>query len=1017
MWLARSAIRRPVFTTVAVIIVLVMGFVALNDLQMDLLPDIQPPVGAVVASYPGAGPEEVLDKVTQPLERQLGTLPGLKNIQSQTREGSTLVLLEFEWSQDINQLQNDVISRINQTSLPDDVDTPSFLKFDPSTFPIIQLSVMTKGTSDKELREDIHRISQNLSQLPGVASADASGLREQQIRISLDAEQMKKHHLSQSDIRERIQATQISQPGGIIHKGDQDLTARVSSELTSLKQFRELELAVDPRTGKKITLDDVADVRIGKAEQNVITRTNNKPSIGINVFKQSGANTAEVSRDVRAELDRLSKKLDVDTHIIFDQGKYVDMAIQNVSDTMVMGGILAMLILFLFLRSFRSPLIIGVAIPFSVITTFVLMYLSDFTLNIMTLGGLALGIGMLVDNSIVVIENIHRHLQQGEDHKQAAIKGAGEVAGAVTASTLTTVFVFVPVVFVSGIVGQLFREFAFTVTFSLLASLLVALTLVPMMAARIMKRPKTGWGEQREQSRFYRGFRKLLQWSLTHRFAVILISLALLGAGAVGVRSVGTEYLPASDEGIFIVDVKMPQGTGLDKTQKVSAQVESILAGDQDIKTYQASMGSNRNAIAGESGRNISQIHVTAVDKSERKRSTRKIMNDLRPKLAEVDPDVEVELREQSSFEAAGAPNTLEFRVSGDKEDLQKWSGKIHSALRELDMVRQVTDSQKETQPELVVSVDRKQALKEGLVPAQIVTAVSNATRGQVVTQVDVKEGSYDVFLHYDEVLRDSPDRLKKLPIQTPGGGTVPLSKVADLEVKQGPITINRSDLLDSIEYKVQYDGTDLGTVEQAVQKELDRILPSDLTVKFTGGAELLNDAMDDLLLAAGLAVLFVFLVLAAQFESFKYPFVIMLTLPLMVIGVAAALWLTQTPVGVTAMIGLIVLTGIVVNNAIVLVDYINQLKARGVPSYEAIVDAGITRLRPILMTATTTVLGLVPLALGWGEGTEIQQPMAIVVIGGLFSSTLLTLLVIPVVYSWFDPETRRMKKAPQEAK
>lgn len=1017
MWFARSAIRRPVFTTVAVIIVLVMGFVALNDLETDLLPDIQPPVGAVVASYPGAGPEEVVEKVAKPLEKQLGTLPGLKNIQSQTREGSTLILLEFEWSQDINQLQNDVISRINQTPLPDDVDTPSFLKFDPSTFPIVQLSVMTKGTSDKELREDIDQISQNLSQLPGVASADVSGLRESQIRISLDAEQMKKYHLSQSDIQERIQGTEISQPGGIIHKGDQDLTARVSSELTSLKQIRELELAVDPRTGKKTTLDDVADVRISKEEKNIITRTNNKPSIGINLFKQSGANTAEVSQDVREELEQLSKKLDVDTHIIFDQGKYVDMSIQNVSSTMVIGGILAMLVLFLFLRSFRSPLIIGVAIPLSIVTTFVLMYLSDFTLNIMTLGGLALGIGMLVDNSIVVIESIYRHLQQGEDNKQAAIKGAGEVAAAVTASTVTTVFVFVPVVFVSGMVGQLFKEFAFTVSFSLLASLLVSLTLVPVMAAKMMKKPKGDWKEQQKNSRFYRGFRGLLNWSLAHRFTVLLISLALLGAGAMGVRSVGTEFLPASDEGVFTVDVKMPEGTGLNKTQQVSAKMESILGKDKDIKSYQASMGSSLNSLSGEGGRNISQIYVQAVDRSERNRSTRTIINDLRPKLAQVDPDVEVELREQSSFEVAGAPNTLEFRVSGEKEDLEKWSGKIHSTLQGMDRVRQVTDSEKETKPELMVSVDRKQAQKEGLAPAQIVTAVSDATRGQVVTQTDVKEGSYDVFLHYEDELRDSPDELKKLPIQTPTGGTVPLSKVADLEVKQGPITVNRSDLLDSIEYKVQYDGSDLGALEQEVQQELDRILPSNLTVKFTGGAELLKDAMNDLLLAVVLAILFVFLVLSAQFESFKYPFVIMLTLPLMAIGVTAALWLTQTPVGVTAMIGLIVLTGIVVNNAIVLVDYINQLKARGIPSYEAIVEAGITRLRPILMTATTTVLGLVPLALAWGEGTEIQQPMAITVIGGLFSSTLLTLVVIPVIYSWFDPATRRMKKATQEAK
>lgn len=904
--------------------------------------------------------------------------------------------------------------RLIKVPLPDEVDTPSFLKFDPSAFPIMQLSMVKDGKENGQLKDDVERVTQTLSQLPGVASADYSGLLDKQVLVTLDGEEMKKYGLSQSNIRERIEASNVSQPGGIIQKGSNDLPSRAISELTSIKAFRDLHVGVNPKTGDEISLADVAEVKLGKKERSVITRTNGKPGVGINIFKQSGANTAEVSKEVRAELKRLNKTVDADTLIIFDQGKYVDRTVKNVSSTMVGGGILAMLVLFLFLRSLRSPLIIGVAIPVSVITAFVLMYLADFSLNIMTLGGLALGVGMLVDNAIVVIENIYRHLQMGEEPKEAATNGAGEVAVAITASTLTTIFVFVPIMFVSGIVGQLFKEFAFTVTFSLLASLLISLTLVPVMAAKIMKKPQTRWAKEREQSFLYCGFRKTLKWSLAHRFTVALIALVLLVTGLVGIRSVGTEYLPAADEGIFIAELKMPPGTSLKKTKQVSAKVEKILDQEKDIKNFQATMGTanNENSLFGDSGRNIAQIYVNVVDKSERNRSTRAIMDDLRPQLTKVDPKVEIDLREQSSFEAAGAPDTLEFTVSGKKKELEKWTDKITAEIQKLDYVQQVSDSEKETKPELTVSVDRKKAEDKGVAPAQVIAAVSDATRGQVVTRANVKGDSYDVFLRFEDQFRQSPDQLKDLPIQAGVQAVemIPLSDLATLKVEDGPITINRSNLQDSIEYKVQYHGTDLGTVEKEVMEKLDQLLPPELNVELKGSAELFRDSFDDLILAIGLAVLFIFLVLAAQFESFKYPFVIMLTLPLMVIGVTIALFVTQTPVGVTAMIGLIVLAGIVVNNAIVLVDTINQLKAKGISSYDAIVEAGMTRLRPILMTATTTVLGLIPLSLGLGEGAEIQQPIGIAVIGGLFSSTLLTLVVIPVVYSWFDSDTRRMK-------
>ncbi|MDR6225621.1 efflux RND transporter permease subunit [Desmospora profundinema] len=1015
MWLARSAIRRPVFTTVAVILVLVMGVVSLTNLQMDLLPDIQPPVGAVVASYQGADPEEVLDKVTHPLEQQLGTLAGLKNIQSQTQEGVVLILLEFDWSQDINQVQNDVISRINRTPLPTEVDTPNFLKFDPSTFPIMQLSVLGESREEAPSAEDVDEIVEALSKLPGVASADSSGLLDEQIQVTLDSDALEKWNLSQSDVKEVIEASNLSQPGGIIQDGDEDLTARIVSELTDLDELKKLTVAVDPLNGKKVLLDDVADVKLATEERDVITRTNQQASVGINVFKQSGANTAKVSNAVKAELERLKDERDIGVITIFDQGEYVERSVTNVGTTMIGGAILAMLVLFLFLRSFRSPLIIGVAIPVSVITTFVLMYFSDFSLNIMTLGGLALGVGMLVDNAIVVIENIYRHLQMGEKPQEAASKGAGEVAAAITASTLTTIFVFLPMVFVSGIVGQLFREFAFTVSFSLLASLLVSLTIVPVMASKIMKKPHTGWKKQRDGQKAYRLFRRLVQFALGHRVLVVLLALALLGAGGYGISQVGTEYLPAADEGVFTIEAKMPAGTGLSKTNEMTETIESILKEENHIKHFQVSLGSgrNENAMFGDSGRHIAQFYVNVVDQEERSLSTRSIMNEIRPKLEVLDPDLEVELREQSSFEAAGAPNTLEFTLSGSAADLDEWADEVGRVLLDVEGVQEVTDSRQETRPELQVVVDRKKAEDNGLVPAQVIAAVSEATRGETVTLMNLNgRDIHEVFLRYEKTFRQSPEKLKDLPIPTAGDSHVKLSEVADVKVEEGPIVINRSNLQDSIEYQVQFDDTDLGTVEREVTAKLDEIgLPTEMDVQFTGSAELFQDALEDLTLAAGLAVLFVFLVLAAQFESFKYPFVIILTLPLMVIGVALALFFTQTPVGVTAMIGVIVLAGIVVNNAIVLVDYINQLKDRGMASYDAIVEASLTRARPILMTATTTILGLIPLSLGLGEGTEIQQPLAIAVIGGLLSSTLLTLVVIPIVYSWFDPATRRLNK------
>lgn len=1009
MWLSKAAIRRPVLTIVAMIIILVLGGVSLLKLEMDLIPDINPPVGAVVATYPGAGPDEVLEKVTKPLEQRLGTLSGLKTIQTQTQEGLVLILLEFSWAEDINDKQNDIISRINQTQLPDDVETPSFLKFDPSSFPVVQLSVMG-GEDVQAIKDDVEDIVQSLTNLSGVASASESGLLERQVKVELDPDEMERLQLTQADVQDAIEASHVSMPGGVVEDGEDDLTTRIIGELSSVDALRDLPVTIDAASGKEVTLADIASVKVSTEDRTLITRTNGEASVNINVFKQSGENTVAVTTAVQEEIAALEEDFEVDIVTVFDQGEYIERAVSSVSAALVGGGILAMLVLFFFLRSVKSPLMIGIAIPLSVIVTFVLMYFADFSLNIMTLGGLALGVGMLVDNAIVVIENSFRHLHMGKSPKEAAAEGAGEIAGAITASTLTTLAVFLPIVFVSGIVGTIFREFAFAVAFSLLASLAVALTIVPVMAAHLLKKPRYNKEKERQQSDFYRGYRQMVKWALAHRKTVVTIAFVLLLIGLGGIWSVGFEFLPPMDEGEFQVEVAMPAGTGLEKTDEVTAEIEAILEDAHDVKDFQTNIGiaEGESSLHGNSGRNIAQIYVRLVERDDRTRTTTDVMNDLRSDMEKVHDDVEVTLTELTSVEVGGAPNTIQFLISGDKAVLDDQLDDITSALSDLKNVTDVTNSEMETQPELRVTVNHEAARDRGFVPAQIVSAVADATRGDIIARLPDDEGTeLGVLLRYDPSIMESPKALEDLRI-TGENGAVTLGDVAEVALGEGPIALTRHNLESAVEYSVQYKDMTFSEIEQAVAAELEELdLPSELTVSFTGESELLDDAINDLLLAGALSVMLVFLVLAGQFESFKYPFVILFTLPLMVIGVALALFVTQTPVGVTAMIGLIVLVGIVVNNAIVLVDYVNRLKDRGRSTYDAIVEASSVRFRPIVMTATTTILGLIPLAAGIGEGTEIQQPMAIAVIGGLLSSTLLTLVVIPVVYSWFDRETR----------
>ncbi len=1016
MNISNFSIKRPIFTMVTMFLVIILGFVSLMNIPLKLIPEINPPVGVVVANYFGASPNEVSEKVTKPLEQSLSTLPGLKTMTSTSQEGAALILLQFSWTTSIDDIENDILSRINQTQITDDAEVPRFLKFDPSQFPIIQLSLSMEG-DEKGLQELAEDLTTELNKVEGVANVNLSGIVTEEIKVELNQDQLEEYALTQADIVNILRANSVSLPGNTIETEGRELTTRVISALGSVQELEELSITIDPLLGEKVVLGDLAEVKIVPELKKTITRANKEPAKLVSVLQESDANTAQVSKAFQTELEKkLSQdKYNVQAEVLFDQGDYVKIAIGNITNTLLLGGLFAMIVLFFFLRSVKSPLIIGIAIPYSVIVTFVLMYFSDFSLNILTLGGLALGIGMLVDNSIVVIENIYRHLSMGKEPKQAAAEGTKEIGTAIIASTLTTVAVFLPVVFITGLIGELFTEFAVTIAFSLFASLVVALTVVPMLASRFLKKPNENLENKRQSSWAMRFLENATRWSLRYRLMVLLLTIVFFAASIFVLFRVGTEFIPKSDEGFFTINLKLENGTPLDETQKVVGVIEDKLEKEADVDVFVSLIGSTQEkSFRGGGSSNEAEIYVKMVGFEERERSTFEFVDETKSKIespvTELHPEAKIRFNLQSS--SGSTPNTLQFHVKDtDKNRLNEAVSKLSEALVGLKDVTEVSTDVSKTIEELQITIDQEKAFEEGLVPVQIASTVNDVTRGTRALQLTDEDNQiYPVTVGYDRDFTNNIEGLGNLLIKTQATTFVPLKEVADIEIGEGPQTVRRIDQQHAVQFTVKYvTTTNLGAFSKEVDEVVADLELSDETdIVYSGDKELLESSIDQLGLAFVLALTLIYIVMAAQFESLKYPFVIMFTVPLMVIGVAIGLSLTNTPIGITAIIGIIVLAGIVVNNAIVIVDYINKKKEDGMSSHEAIVVAVKDRTRPVMMTASTTILGLLPLAFGIGEGSEINQPMGITVIGGLISSTLLTLFIIPIVYSLFDKETRR---------
>ncbi|QST02310.1 efflux RND transporter permease subunit (plasmid) [Pontibacillus sp. ALD_SL1] len=990
------SVKQPISIIMIMCFVLIMGGVSFSNLKTELMPNISPPVVAVMTSYPGAGPEEVERTLTEPLEGMLGTASGIKTLESRSSQGSSLIIIQYDWETDIAEKRNETAALLEQVSLPDDALDPVVLKFDPTMMPLMTFSV-SNGQQLDELQESVEDdLIPSLLSVEGVADITVAGSRDEEILVSLDPHKLEDFNLTQQSVTQFIRSQHITFPGGTVEDDGRSLNLRVLSEIDSIKKLEDTPVSLH---NGLVLLKDIGTISKVQTDKMVSAYQDGKESLLLEIKKEGDANSALVAKDLREILAEYEED-GFAFSVSLDQGEAIDKSVSNVTKALLYGALFAIVVILLFLKSIRATLIIGVAIPFSVVSTFVLMYFTDLSLNIMSLGGLALGIGMLVDNAIVVIENIYRHLRSGKQKHTAAINGTLEISGAVTASMLTTLSVFLPIVFVGGMIGDLFKELAITVVFSLLSSWAVALTVVPSLATLMLKEKK----KNTERNRWYEN---ILRYSLRHRLATLFGAFVLFLFSFLLIPSVGTEFMPQQDEGSFVIDIETPHGSTTETTYKTVQEVQGILDDLKEVDRYTSTIGSTdaiRSSASGTSY-NHASITVNLIPDEKRSLSTRDVLQEIDQQISFSD-NTSITLTETNSMSAlSGDGNTIDILLSGkDSDHLSHVSKELSRSIEEnIDSVTEVISSEEESKPEIQFLINRENAFKHGASPVAIGTFINEMVKGQHV--FTMSENGEDWKVHVKTLdVRSDLSSLGNTEMTT-SLGRVPLSELGTFKEGNGPVLITRQNGERVISLKAHYENGDMGSLIRLIDDEIEAFIDENdtghVSIDISGGAETMKDSFQKLTLALVLAIVFVYMVMASVFQSLSQPLIIMASLPFALIGVVYGLFLSGYAFGITAFIGIIILVGIVVNNAIVFIDYFNTLsREKELPIHEALMEAGTTRLRPIVMTALTTMLGLLPLALGTGEGAQMQAPMGIAVIGGLLTSTLLTLVVIPVMIS-----------------
>jgi multidrug efflux pump subunit AcrB len=1122
MSLAAFSIRRPVLTVMVTLIVVVLGIVSMTRLRTDLLPSIELPTISVRTNYEGADPLVMERLVTQILEEIVATVPGVEEITSQSYDGNSRIRVTFAWGTSIDTAATDVRATIEDeiNELPDDVGRPRVSKFDIDSFPVVLLGISSTLDPVELTRVIEDQIRFRFARVPGVAQVDLWGGFEREMRIELDPQRINSLGLGLNGIIDAIRDANLDLPAGKIERGRYEVTLRAPAEFTRLEEIR--QTVIGERDGAMIRLGQVAQVKDTYRKLTRHIRVNGERGLRVAIRKQPEANTVEVARAVLEEVEAVNRALPAINVIpVINQGNFIERSIANVSRSVLYGGTLAVLVLLLFLRSLRSTAVIAMSIPISVVATFALIYFGGFTLNLMTLGGLALGVGMMVDSSVVVLENIFRRQREfGESAREAAIRGTNEVSGAIIAGTLTTLVVFLPLVFVRGLTGLLFTELALVIIFALICSLLVSLSLLPMLASRFLDKqspsprgrgdsatasasaptsppppgegqgggarrmqPNTepavedpppgplpggggvfrephrvraegsatapasdpasppppgegqgggAWqmhpntepaaetsppgplpgGRGEEQRPLAEAYRDLLHGALRFRWLVVLASAALLAASLQLFPLIGSEFIPPSDEGEVRITGEMEVGSRLDLVEQQTRKMEAIVyAAVPEAESSVVSVGSSGYRPGGAAR---GEIRLSLVPAAQRQRSNSEIAADLRKRLDGAIPGMKIRTRApQGQFLLERLLRTDEgitIEVRGhDLDTLGLLAQRAADVVEGIEGVADIKLTREVGVPQRQIHIDRDKAADLGISVRDVTRAISIAIAGAKAGEFRVDGDSYRILVQMADAERRSIDEVLDLTLTADSGRQVALRNLVTTEEGRGPTVIDRKDQQRLVTIDVNIAGRDQGSVAEEVRQRLSEIArPQGYAMLVTGSYEEQQKATRELVTSLLLALALVYMVLASQYESLRDPLVVMLSVPMAAIGVLVTLFITNTTFNLQSYIGCIMLGGIVVNNAILLVDQASRLQREGITPFDAALEAGRRRLRPILMTTLTTILALAPLALGIGEGADAQAPLARAVIGGLIGSTLITLVLIPAVYTLFHPANRR---------
>ena len=1018
MSLAKFAVNRKITVLMVSILVVILGSVVFFSLGLDMMPDIDFPIISIITIYQGASSNDIEETITKPIEMTIASVKNVKKVVSESKEGMSTISVEFEWGTDLDASGQDICDAVERIIgfLPADANRPIVMKFNFSDMPILMYGV-TGGENTIHLRKIIEDdVETRLKQLKGVASVFSMSSDEREIQVIVDKMKLDYYNLSINQISNMIRAQNSNIPAGKIDQRQNEFLIRTMGEYETLQDIENTPVTVT-KTGKTIFIKDVAEVIDGLEENTSYIRTNGKPTAMMMITKESGANTLNVADRVKDELISIKEDISADIEFakIFDLGRPIRQVTSGAVSNLIVGGLLAIIIMFLFLRNWRPTLAISLAIPISLVATFIPIYLAKFTLNLMTLGGLALGVGMLVDNAVVVIENIYRQMEMGKNRVAAAEIGATEVAMAITASTLTTVAVFFPMVFSQGIAGILVRGLALTISFSLFASLFVALTIVPTFASVYFH--KKSMQKTNGNSGFLKGFEKLknkylklLTLSLKHRAITLIIVgiIFLLSLGLIPI--IGTEFMPETESPSIILKVKAPVGTSLEETNTIVNYIEDSVSEIKDITELMIIVGASSQSRGSSEttpeGSNEATVFMRLLEQDERELSYNEILNSIRKKLPDL-KDVEFNFLDMASSMMGGSSTPIEIKIFGDDlDELESIASSIEYRLSSIDGIRDVENSIKEGKPEIHIKIDKEKSFLYGLTNAQVGSAIKTATIGSVVGVFREKGEETDIRVRLNDEQRNSLEDIQHLNITSPMGFSIPLNQISNEEFTEGPVKIVREKQTRKATVSADFEGKDLGKKVAEVKRNLSGIisnLPSGYYVEYGGTYKDMKDSFRDLIYALILAVILVYIIMASQFESLTQPFVVMFTLPLALIGVILIFLITNTTLSVASFVGIIMLAGIVVNNGIVLIDHVNQLRKAGIEKHKALVQAGGDRMRPVLITALTTIGGMLPMAISQSQGSEMKAPMALTVIGGLISATFFTLVIIPVIYSIVD--------------